>query len=179
MKKLIIIFVCLLLLVSCKNSEEGKNETTKKEEVKVYVHSDDGNWTNIEETLIDSLNNKEIINEYAMSVPTWDVERGEEYIIYKNEGIAVVLLYSNEHYTNKDISNYNKSNSKKVNINSFDTEYEEGSVTYNGKHGKYISYYIDNNEFTLKLIGLSENNGIHELNDMIKSMIESLEKEIN
>ena len=179
MKKILIILVCLLLLVSCKQSNNDDKNGEPTEENIINVKTDKGNWAKVNETLIDSLNNKEIIGEYSISVPDWKSERKDDSILYEKNDIVLIMLYKNTNYTDKKISNYNKSNNKKLTINSFKVEYEEGSVSYSENKRNYISYYLNDNNISIKLIGISKEKNIKELDDMIKSMIESLFKETN
>jgi PBP1b-binding outer membrane lipoprotein LpoB len=177
MKKLLIIITCLLLLASCKKEETKQTNETKQSGEVINVKSDDGNWTTINETFIDSLNNKELIGEYAMSIPDWKVDRSENSVVFKNDKSLVVILYKNGYYSNKNISGYSKINNKQDNIGSFNVNYEDGKVNYNNSSSNYVSYYINENDITIKLVGITSENRIKELDEMIKAMIESLEKE--
>ncbi len=172
MKKIVILLICLLLLVGCKDDKVEEN-ATKNEGEPVNVKTNDVNWAKVNETYIDSLNSKELIGEYSMSVPDWKKQEKNEYITYGEGNYTfIVMLYKNDVYNTDLIKNYSKTNSKKMTINSFDVLYEEGNVKNNGFDSKYISYYIDS-DITLKIIGVSEEKNIKELSDTIKVMIES------
>ncbi len=177
MKKILIIIACLLLLASCKKDEVNPSNETKQSGEIINVKSDDGNWTTINETYIDSLNNKELIGEYVMSIPDWKVYRTENNVVFKNDKTLLVILYKNSYYSNKNITGYSKINSKQDYIGSFDVNYEDGKVNYNNSSSNYVSYYINEDDITIKIVGITSENKIKELDEMIKAMIESLEKE--
>ena len=177
MKKLLLIIICLLLLVSCKKDDQPTENETKQSGEIINVKSDDGNWTVVNETFIDSLNNKELIGEYVISIPDWKVDRSENNIVFKKDKTLLVILYENKYYSNKNISGYSKLNSRQETIGSFDTNHENGNVKYSNSDDKYVSYYISENDITIKLVGITSEDKINELDDMIKAMIESLERE--
>ncbi len=176
MKKIVILLICLLLLVGCKNDKIEEN-ATKNEGEPVKVKTNDGNWAKVNETYIDSLNNTEIIDAYSISVPDWKRESTDESIVYGLGTKAfIAILYKNDVYSNDYINKYNKSNNKKITINSFNVEYEDGNVYYFGQDYRYVSYYI-NSDITLKIIGIAEERNIKELNETVKAMVDSLMKD--
>ncbi len=180
MKKILITIICLLLLVGCKdkkNNETTNNSSKPKEEI-ITVKSNNGAWTKVPDTFSDSLTRKELFGEHSISIPNWNREVKNNCIIFNKDNVVLVMLYDNSNYTNETISGYTKTSSKKVAFRSFNTNYEEGTVKYNKESYNYISYYINNEEIKLKLIGISENNKIKELNEMLKEMIESLLKDM-
>ena len=122
-------------------------------------------------------NNTEFIDAYSISVPDWKRESTDESIVYGAGSKAfIAILYKNEVYSNAYINKYNKSNNKKMTINSFNVEYEDGNVYYYGQDYRYVSYYI-NSDITLKIIGIADERNIKELNETVKAMVDSLMKD--
>lgn len=177
MKKILILLICLALLVGCKDKTIVEENPGEEQGEVIDVKTDNGKWAVINETLTDSLNNKELIGAYSISAPDWENDRDEEHILFKKDDVALIMLYENKNYTDDNIANYEKTDSKKENIGSYNVDYEEGNVSYNKEQNHYVSYYI-NDDFTIKLIGISKE-GNNELNDMIKTMIESILKVSN
>ncbi len=184
MKRLIIILICISLLVGCKGSDNkdntsNNNGSNNQQEVPVNVYTDNGGWTEIKASLSDSLNSEEVIGQYSISIPDWENERDTDYVLFKKDDIFLVLRYDDNNYTSEEITNYTKSSTKKTEINSYKAEYTEGNVSYNKEQRNYISYYINDNDITIKIIGISKEKQIKDLNEMIQNMIESLKKENN
>ena len=176
MKKIVILLICVLLLVGCKDDNVEEN-ATKNEGERINVKTDDGAWSKVNETYIDSLNNTEFIDAYSISVPDWKRESTDESIVYGAGSKAfIAILYKNDVYSNAYINKYNKSNNKKMTINSFNVEYEDGNVYYYGQDYRYVSYYI-NSDITLKIIGIADERNIKELNETVKAMVDSLMKD--
>ena len=182
-KKIVIILICLLLLVGCKSTktkqkekENSNNDNTNTEEV-IDVKTDTDKWTQIDTSFSDSLNSKEIINNYSILTPNWENKRTEDHILFKDKDATLILLYKNEYYSDDIITTYDKVNSSITTLNSFDVEKEEGIVFYNNIQNNYISYYINNDDITVKLIGIAREDKIDELNNMLEKQIESLKNE--
>lgn len=183
MKKLVIVFICLMLLVGCKKDEtaaENENkstETAKPPSQETIINVNTGGFAEVNESILDSLNNKEVFSYYTMSIPDWKVDRIEDYVMFSKPYHVLLMSYNNEQITNKSVNNYKPANKETVDAGAFKAEREDGTVGYNGRLYGYVSYYINDDEISLKLTGITTKTNISSMELMIKTMIESLERE--
>ncbi len=153
------------------------NETKPDEGETVYMKGSD--WANVNGTLVDELNNREMLGEYIMPIPYWENERKRDSVVFKQGDHALIMMYENRDYSDKTITSYNKISYENFNINSYNVEFESGFVQYNNLRRSFVSYYFTSDEITLKLIGITRAANIEDMKAMIETMINSIEKEGN
>lgn len=193
MKRIFVILFILLTLCSCKNNNDviDNSDTNITDQTgNEIILNPNAEWAETKYTLSEMLDQREIIDDYMILVPSWTKTSIDNINIYESDNGLLGLVIGNDINYSELVQKVLKTNNKIIKL----TSNEETTKNFNGfkcninigisifedeKSNTFYSYEFSNDDINGYLIGITYNeDNKNEFNDMLVSMINSLNKSI-